>query len=555
MHKKVFVNLALAALSQSVSAQQFPSGGSQIQQIPPTPAPQKAEPAIRIEPGAPPATSLADEARIVVKTLHITGQSLYSTDELVALTGFKPGAELTLTDLRGMAARISDHYHRHGYFVAQAYLPPQDIKDGAVTIAVSEGRYGNVNLNNSTNLSNDLARGLLSGLNTGDPIAIAPLETRLLLLSDIPGVTVRSTLVPGASVGASDLIVDVVPGPRISGSIDFDNAGNRYTGENRIGSTVNLNNLAGRGDVLSLRSVTSGDGLQYARGSYQMQFGRATAGVAYSYLRYELGEEFESLGAHGTARIASIYGSYPLLRSRNTSLYGLLGFDAKTFRDEIDATSTATDKRANVGFGSLYGVHRDNLGGGGLSNFSLTVSSGDIDIRTPSLRAIDAATARTNGGYSKLAGSAARLQRVTDRISLYAAVSGQLASKNLDISEKMTPGGAYGVRAYPSGEAFADEGYIASLEARYALPRFVESLPGVLQLTGFVETSTVTLNKEPWAPGDNRRTLSGAGLGLTWADYNNFVVKAYYAFKLGGGAATSAPDRSGRFGIQAVKFF
>ena len=30
-----------------------------------------------------------------------------------------------------MAARIADYYHRSGYFVAQAYLPAQDIKDGA----------------------------------------------------------------------------------------------------------------------------------------------------------------------------------------------------------------------------------------------------------------------------------------------------------------------------------------------------------------------------------------------------------------------------------------
>ena len=553
--EKVLVNVALVALSQSVSAQQPPSAGSQMQQIPPVPIPQQAAPAIRIEPGNSPATPLVDEARILVSALHVTGQSLYSAEELVALTGFKPGVELTLTELRGMATKISDHYHRNSYFVAQAYLPPQEIKGGAVTIVVSEGLYGNVTLDNRTNLSNDLAYGLLAGLNTGDPIAIAPLETRLLLLSDIPGVAVRSTLIPGASVGASDLIVEVVPGQRVSGSVDADNAGNRYTGANRVGATVNINNPAGRGDVLSFRAVTSGNGLLYGRASYQMQFGKATAGVAYSHLRYRLGEEFESLHAHGTAGIASVYGSYPLIRSRNTNLYALVGFDAKTFRDEVDTTSTVTDKRAKVGFGSLYGVHRDTLGGGGLSNYSLTVSSGEIDIRTPAMLAVDAATARTNGNFSKLALSAARLQRVTEKISLYAAIHGQIASKNLDISEKMTPGGAYGVRAYPPGEAYADEGYVASLEARYVLPKFVEGMPGLVQLIGFVDTSTVTINKEPWAPGDNRRTLSGAGVGLAWTDYNNFVVKAYYAFKLGNAAATSAPDRNGRFGIQAVKFF
>jgi hemolysin activation/secretion protein len=80
-------------------------------------------------------------------------------------------------------------------------------------------------------------------------------------------------------------------------------------------------------------------------------------------------------------------------------------------------------------------------------------------------------------------------------------------------------------------------------------------LRGQVQLIGFVDAGAVTLHKNPWTAGDNSRSLSGAGLGLTWMEYNNFSVKTYYAFKLGSAAATSAPDRSGRFRIQLVKYF
>jgi hypothetical protein len=47
---KKLLPLALLALIQAVSAQQPPTAGSQIQQIPPAPVPQKAAPEIRIEP-------------------------------------------------------------------------------------------------------------------------------------------------------------------------------------------------------------------------------------------------------------------------------------------------------------------------------------------------------------------------------------------------------------------------------------------------------------------------------------------------------------------------
>lgn len=555
MSKTKLFPYALLALSQCALAQQLPSAGSQMQQIPPVPVPQKVVPKIEVAPRSAPAVPEADSAKIVVRQLSVKGAEAYSEAVLLRISGFVPGSELTLSDLRRMALKIEDYYHQNGYILAQAYLPAQDIKDGAVTIAVIDGKYGQITLRNETNLSNGLATSLLGGLNSGDPVVAAPLESRLLLLSDLPGVNVKSTLIPGATAGTSDLLVDVTPGRRVTGSIDADNAGNRYTGENRIGATVNLNNLAGQGDVATLRAITSGSGLNYGRASYQMQFGKARAGVAYSVLDYKLGREFEPLGANGTARVASIFGSYPLLRSRNSNLYAGLAFDAKTFQDRVNSTASVTDKKAQVLMPSLYGDQRDNFGGGGLSTFSVTWSTGNLDIQTAEARAFDATTARTNGHYDKVAFHAMRLQRVTDSISLAATLNGQFASKNLDASERMELGGMYAVRAYPEGEVYADQGYVLNLEARLALPKFSQQMAGQMHLIGFVDTGSVTTHKNPWMAGPNSRTLSGAGIGLSWAESNNFMVRAYYARKLGSEMATSAPDASGRFWIQGVKYF
>jgi len=553
------------AFSQGALAQVVdpPRGGSQLQQIPPSPAPLRAIPEIRIEQGNAPAISGADSVRFPVRSLRVSGQTLYTEAELIAITGFVPGGDVSLADLRAMASKIANHYHRHGYFVAQAYLPAQDIKDGAVTIAVLEGHYGNITLRNQSKLSNSLANGLLGGLNSGDTIAIAPLEERLLLLSDIPGVNVRSSLVPGTQIGTSDLLVDVTPGRPVTGSVEADNAGSRYTGETRVGGSVYLNNPLGLGDQAGLRVLTSGRGLTYGRAFYQLQFGRATVGVAYTALEYHLGKEFAALQAHGTAEIASIYASYPLIRSRNTNLYAMAQYDYRTYQDKVDTAApplNVTDKRNNVLIGSLYGNHRDSLGAGGLSTFSLAYSAGDLDIRTAAALATDAAGPRTNGSYGKLAFSAARLQNLTDTVALYAAINGQFASKNLDISEKMSLGGPYAVRAYPVGEAYADEGYVVNLEARWRLPKFSANLPGQIHLVGFIDAGGVTINKNtfPGSAVPNHRSLSGAGFGATWVDYNNFSLSAYWAHKLGNEAATSVPasvDRKSRIWLQAVKYF
>ncbi len=140
-------------------------------------------------------------------------------------------------------------------------------------------------------------------------------------------------------------------------------------------------------------------------------------------------------------------------------------------------------------------------------------------------------------------------------MSLYVSINGQFASKNLDNSEKMGLGGANAVRSYPEGEAYGDQGYVLNVEARRALPKWADSMPGQIQLIGFIDTGTVVLNKNQWVAGQNRRTLSGAGIGINWASNNDFAVKAYVAHKLGSEVATSAPDSNTRIWIQGVKYF
>jgi hemolysin activation/secretion protein len=553
--KNSLIPFALLALSQAALAQQPPTAGGQLLQIPPAPVAPRPAPEIRIEPrSAAPAGPAAAEVKIVVNTLHIAGERVYTEAELLALTGFTPGREVSLADLQAMAARITEHYRRNGYFVAQAFVPAQDIKDNSVTITVSEGRYGQVTLRNRSNLRDRVALSSLEGLDPGEVIVAPPLESRLLLLSDLPGVAVKSTLVPGATPGTSDLIVEVDPTQRVTGEVDADNAGNRYTGEYRLGATVNVNDPLGLGDLASLRVMTSGPGLRYARLSYQLPVGRAQVGVAYSALAYSLHREFEPLHAHGTAQIASAFARYPLVRSRSDNVYVQLAFDAKKFQDKIDSIPSVTDKKSGVLMASVYGDHRDTLGGGGLNSYGVTWSLGKLDIETPAALADDQATAHTNGHFNKVSFSAMRLQSLGGPFSVYAAINGQIASKNLDVSEKMELGGMNAVRAYPEGEAYADQGAILTVEGRMDLPKFA-NMPGQMQLIVFADAGTVTLDRDPWTAGNNHRNLSGAGVGINWSLPGNFTARAYYARKLGNDVATSAPDKSGRFWVQLVKYF
>ena len=200
----------------------------EIQQTRPEVPPQR-RPSLEVDQPARPALQAAPDVRFPVERFRITGATAFSAELLSLLRDFQ-GRDLGLADLEQAAARITAFYRERGYLVARAYVPAQEIKDGEVEIAVLEGRFGKLELRNTSRLSDELARDTLSEAASGAVIRQAPLERELLLLKDLAGVDSAATLKPGEEVGTSDLVVDITPTRTFTGTLEADNYGNRYTG-------------------------------------------------------------------------------------------------------------------------------------------------------------------------------------------------------------------------------------------------------------------------------------------------------------------------------------
>jgi hemolysin activation/secretion protein len=116
----------------------------------------------------------------------------------------------------------------------------------------------------------------------------------------------------------------------------------------------------------------------------------------------------------------------------------------------------------------------------------------------------------------------------------------------------MSLGGAYGVRAYPQGEAPADKAAVGTLEARYNLAL---SLPGLWQLTTFVDGGKAAVNANPWTAANNKETLAGAGVGFNFAHAEGWAMKGSVAWRIRADRPTSDVDRTPRVWLQAAKDF
>ena len=524
--------LAFAPLTTLAAAAGIPDAGAILQQVQPSKPPPPSANGAGLTIEKTDGSKLPPSAPFLVQSIQIVGNTLIDTPTLVALVADAQGQTLTLPQLGELAARITAHYQNQGYPLARAIIPAQTIALGVVRMEVIEARYGKVGLNNTSRVPSDVLQAALAPLQSGQAIGQTEMDHTLLLLSDIAGVVINATLKPGEAVGTSDLLVETTPGSVLSGNAVVDGYGNRYTGRERIGATLNVNNPLHHGDTLNVSGLSSGSGMNYGRLAYESLLnGQGTRmGGAYSALDYTLGDPLAALKAHGTAQVNSLWTKHPLLRSRDFNVYGQIQYDGLQLRDHVDASSIRTDRTLENWTLSLSGDARDTLGAGGINSWGLGLTAGHVGFDDNAAQLADAASAKTQGNFSKWNANLARLQALGAQDTVYLAFSAQWSNTNLDSSQKMGVGGPYTVRAYDMGAVSGDSGYFVSAEYRHDLG---QAAGGQWQAVAFIDSANVTVNHNTWTTGDNSATLSGAGIGLHWNGPDQWGARIYVATPVG----------------------
>ncbi len=567
---RAFVLGALALASALATAQPRPPDAGQILQETREPIrlPPRTGPDVLPKP-PPPAPALAPQPklRVTVSRFTFVGNTLYSEAVLQELVNEFVGKSLDFNELNDVATKVRAYHRERGYFLAQAYLPEQAIRGGVVQIGVIEGRVGVLELNRraASRLSDRMLAGIIGAhIAEGDLITETGLERPLLLINDLPTAVVASEIRRSNTIGAADLRVNVDQSEDlIGGNVEFDNQGNRFTGQYRRGLNVNVNNPLGQGDQISFRGFNTDEQMWYARFSYLVPVGYygTRIGVSYSKFDYALTtSEFAALQANGSGEIYSIYGFHPIVRTRNTNVIFQFAYEDKQLVDRIDSTNTFTERNIGIARGGLVGDFRDGVFGGGLNAYSAAVSFGHHGLGPTAAVVADNDTAtgghKTQGKFKKYNLEARRLQRVSDNTSLLVALALQGASTNLASAEKFSIGGPNAVRAYPVSEGSGDAGQVFQMELRYVWPGF-KPLGGDFTLSAFGDYGESKLNRNPNTTDvPNYRSISGYGFGVSLGKEGNFLLRASVA-----GIAdherpkADALEREPRVWIQAIKYF
>lgn len=484
-------------------------------------------------------TGTEEAPAFYVRRIELTGFSLPDErGELAALLEEYTRRSVKTEEFSALTARLTAYAKSCGYPVAQAVIPPQEVKAGVLEIRMYVASYDEVKLaSNTTDVADSVLEGYLHKMKTGETMTDRTLEAAVNNLNDLPGVTARAVLRPGSAPGTTAVDIEAARRPVWNNYVFVDNGGGYYSGRYRYGFNTEINNPGHQGDKIVLSGTWSSHDVENYAARYELPVGRdgTRLGVAYSRSEYELHTNgfYDSLGK---SEGLSLYGLTPLYRTRSDRLTLIYGYDHRKitnkYRFHVDIGTMRNEKDADVWH---VGISGSQYLPNEFLQYDLIYWYGNMDAEDG---------AYIDGAYHKLTGDLLKVW-YDGPWNYRIRTSWQLGSRALDGSEQFYLGGMNGVRGYGNGDGYGDSGWLGTAEVRRATG--IEGLEAALFLdAGYAKDRT-------W---DRSERLYSWGVGLRYSLPNDWYAQLDYARKFNARPDLTEPtDHDGRVWFQVYKMF
>jgi len=477
--------------------------------LPPLPADDLLPPAPPL-PERPPA--IPDVIR--VREFRVIGSTVFSPEELAAVTAPFTHRDLTFAELLQARSAVTQLYVERGYITSGALIPPQTIDAGIVTIQVIEGSLEAIDITGTRRLNPSYVRQRLARATTV-PLNRERLLQALQLLQLDPLIQrVVADLQAGTRLGTNVLQVTIEEADPFSLEIGIDNGRSPSVGSFRRQVQATHLNILGLGDRLSLGYLNT-DGSHEINGSYTLPLNarngtlRLSVGHADSQV---IEPPFDRAGISAPSHYYELTLRQPLHQTPTNELALSLTASRQESQTIVDGfgpvpLSTDADEQGRtrvsaLRFGQEWTQRSSQHVLAVRSQISLGVDWFDANV---SDLAADSRfwSWRTQGQW---------VRRFAPETLLLIRADWQLASDALVAVEQFSIGGPQSVRGYRQDALLTDNGVLLSAELRLPVLR-VTSIDGVLQVVPFLDVGTGWNHDMPPLTGE---TLVGVGVGLVW---------------------------------------
>lgn len=482
-----------------------------IPTLPPVPAPP--------EDGA---QQQLGQVQVFVKSIVVTGNTVFSNEEIAAVAAPYEHRTLTTEDLERLRLALTLLYVNNGYITSGAVIPDQDVNDGVIQLQIVEGALSRINVEGT----NWFRQGYISdrlALGAGPPLRMEPLQTRLQFLQQDPRIErIHAELRPGDQRGESLLNVKVKEQSPWKMWLEFSNYQTPVVGAERGLMTVAHQNVTGHGDPLSVTYGGSRGVHPIIDVAYTLPLNRYDTTFTASYRRNDfvvVENQFDFLDLNSESEIIGFTLRHPVYRTLSDEVAVAITGERlynkiTTVLDSIGGTPLLIPGSSDTGVSSVSALRF-------IQEYVHRTPTSIIAARSRFSVGLDVLNATTNAGplpdgrFFSWLGQLQGVRRFDDwwGMQLLGQMNLQLATDRLFPLEQIPLGGRFSVRGYRENTLIRDNGFLFSVESRFPLLRYASGEP-LLQFAQFVDVGRAWQAK---GETPDPQTLASVGLGLRWA--------------------------------------
>lgn len=470
-------------------------------------------------------------ARFRVDRIEVIGSTVFTPEQLAAITASFVGRELTFVELLQARDAITKFYTDQGYVTTGALITPQTVESGVIKIQVIEGSVSEIKITGNRRLQSKYISDRIQ-LGTGKPLNVPHLLEKLQLLRLDPRIkNLSAELQTGVRPGTNILQVQIEEADTFKLTANLDNGRSPSVGSFRRGIDLQETNLLGWGDTLNV-GYSNTDGSNSISANYSLpinaQNGTISLGFSQGWNNV-IEKPFSVLDIQSNSQTYELGYRQPLIQTPTQELAIGLSFSRQSSQTELGidnigpfALSPGADENGKTHISVLHFFQE----------YTQRSTSQVFAVRSQFNLGVDWLGATVNESepdsrFFLWRGQAQWVRQLAPDTLFLVKGDFQWSADSLVPLEQFGLGGQLSVRGYRQDLLLTDNGLLFSAEFR--VPILKAAKTGVLQLAPFIDVGKGwNVNTENPSPN----TLVGTGLGLLWKQTDDFSIRLDWGIPL-----------------------
>ena len=417
----------------------------------------------------PPAASSPRPRIFDINEYRVEGATKLTTAELERVLNPFLGPGRALEDVEKARAAIEKEYSDRGFQTVTVAIPPQTVRDGVVTLQVTEGRVGRLRVRGAHYFSPSDVKAMAPSMAEGTVPNFNDVVRDIVVLNQLPDRRVTPQLHAGVAPGTVDVDLVVQDSLPLHGSIEVNDRYSPNTTPYRLNGALRYENLWQAGHAIGFAFQLAPEHLPDAEvfSAYYLARFRGLSWLTLTANGVIQNSNVSTLGAAavtGRGQIAGARANFVL--PSGSGFYHTLsaGADWKHYGEGItQGTSTISTPLTYVPLTAQYSANWSSEE----SQMQLSLT-GVLDVRGLGSDAVDFDAKRydASGSFIYWRGDFSRTDEVGAGVQIAERASGQYTLSPLVSPEQFTVGGVDSVRGYLEVEAAGDYGAVGSVEVR-----------------------------------------------------------------------------------------